>query len=250
MKKFVKFILRSRETGDEIQIAAASLSDAFECVSGGEDRWRYTGETHSEAYPHADLLEGIAASLPGTWEANPVSASHFECGYRLQQANGLQLYLSPPNYNHKNKFQIGLSWNYVDNTGATIISRTTCETINVGETKTAAQIAADIVRRLLPNAQREHGAAVARLDVINKAHNAQSEAYAALCSLTGDDGRLAQHFSTKLPHGLGSLTVSYGGRVSFDLNSMTAERAVDFVKLLQQFEGFIFVPSTEPTFTA
>lgn len=107
------------------------------------------------------LAPAIAAALPGQWVARPVSEDYHDSNFYLIRADGLTLFLAHSRGNWAPKGKLRVSHNRPRNggqyvelyAGAPHYGKIESPDMNVAETKSAAQIAADIVRRLLPEAE-------------------------------------------------------------------------------------------------
>lgn len=145
----------------EIASCAETPEKALAHCSGGDEQWAYV-RTEELPYVHAERAHAIADALPGDWEAKPQSEEHPESGWYLQRADGLRLFLSPPGCHNRTAFGVSLSGRSRKN-GPQYVEvyddkgqRVCHPSINVGATKEPAQMAKDIDRRLLADAERVH----------------------------------------------------------------------------------------------
>lgn len=130
------------------------------------------------------------ASRPG--RRRPASVEHASCGWYLERADGLRLFLSGPNYEHRDAFKFLLSAptrkkgrSYVDVYDPQTRNRIPHPSIKVGAGKDPAQMAKDIGRRLLPEAERVHGLVVATLAKEEDAEAGRLKTLEALCAELG-----------------------------------------------------------------
>jgi hypothetical protein len=216
----------------------------------------------------AALLPFIAAMLPGEWNAyrDPHAENNFsgEGRAELVRTDGLTLYAVTGGYSHKGKIHVahsrprsdavgGGGWVeiYEDRPnpyGGTCSEKLAVPSINCADTKTAEQIAADITRRLLPEAEKQERMTREKIAMYEKANNLQLDTLKALCAAIGlsniplDHSRGGPRFSgvnlNSKPGTFGS-DKGYGdadvhaGKVDFKLSSIPTAKAVALVEWLR-----------------
>ncbi len=172
------------------------------------------------------------------WVAKPAYSDRPDDAQSLIRADGLTLHLSGPSYSHKDKVEVRLNRPrnkkgeyvtlYAEKGGGTISDPSIC----MGVTKTGDEMAKDIVRRLLPDAETVFALVKARIDIEDRAaanHLALIRSIASTLGETvekGHNGEPRTHFyvsSTASPHAslnqtLASIEVRYGGAVHFELD--------------------------------
>lgn len=222
----------------EIVSHGKTLKAAIANCSGGSDTWRHV-RTEKRSYTHAALMNDIAAALPGTWTAEPNSYEHADCNWHVVRDDGLKLYVSMPSWSHRGKLEISLSipsrnGRYVDvYEGGT---RLATPKIGVSEEKSVEQIVKDIIRRLLPDAEKHYKAILARIAEYDASEAAQLDTYRQLCAVlrveprqqTPGDPRTSAYF------GHGSFEVNAGGTASFKTHSVSPEKAIKIAEALQR----------------
>lgn len=189
------------------------------------------GYEHSRSeqipYKHAERAQEIAAVFPGKWTAIPQSKEYADCGWTLQRADGLALYMNGPSYNHRNSYRFGVSAPRHD--GSYVCVDEKANSINCGETKTAEQMAKDISRRLIPDAELVYAATVAKIGRMKESANAQVESLLALRKAFGmtppEKDRHTGRFWTNLSFNGGSAEIHDGGNVTFKLYSIEPAKA-------------------------
>lgn len=198
--------------------------------------------TRSEELPynHTDIALAIADALSGEWEASPQSNEYAQCGWELRRDDGLTIYLSGPSYDHKTQFRFGLSaprhnGHYVEAYDGN--ERLNHPVIGCGIAKTPEQMARDIERRLLPDAERVNGLVLARIASMIASENAQSASWKAVHKALGKlaaDDPARRNFNGYFDGG--SFEVHSGGSVTFKLYSLDADKAT---KLATAFRAII-----------
>ncbi len=148
--------------------------NAFDPGSGYE----YVG-TEEVAYLYIELAEMIAQALTAKWIAYPQSDEHANCNWNLQRYDGVTLYLTGPRYGGMDKFHFGASLprdngSYVeprDEQG----NKISVPEIGCSVKKSPEQMAKEIERRLLPQAELAHDAVLKQI-----AHNNSNRAAQAV----------------------------------------------------------------------
>ncbi len=148
------------------------------------------------------LANQVAAALPGSWKVAFQSPEYvgqiISCG-PLVRSDGLELYFRGGSYGQKGKLDIShvrpRSPNraYVDLYEGN--SRVASPEIGVSETKTGEQIAADIVRRLLPEAERVNALALAQIERENDAASRKLALLESVSRAAGLDSAPKMHNS-------------------------------------------------------
>lgn len=202
------------------------------------DRLRYVS-SEEIPYKHSAMAVALAELLPGDWSVIPQSDEYVDCNWDLKRADGLKLYLSAPCYGHKEKWTIGLSTprhegRYVEAYEKN--QRVSLQSIGIGVSKTVQQMASDIVRRFLSEAERVHLLYVATIERVKEAKNAQQSSMEAVCkALKIEVPRPGQSGSERLTGWFngGTFEVFPGGNVSFSLSSVSPEKAAEIAFALR-----------------
>lgn len=203
---------------------------------GNPDNWNYES-TEEIQYEHAPVAVALAELLPGHWEAIPQSDEYPNCNWNLRRSDGLTLFLSGPCYNHKTAYKVGLSTprhkgSYVEAYDGN--QRVASPTIGIGADKAIEKKAADIVRRLLTEAERVNALVVARIAEMEANEDAQQSSYKAICAAFG--------ITPNDPHGSdrpagsfdgGGFEVQYGGKISFSLYSVEPAKAIQLAQAIK-----------------
>lgn len=190
-------------------------------------------------YTHSTMAIALAELLPGDWEAIPQSNEYADCNWELKRADGLTLYISHPCYSHKDKWMVGLSTPRHEGRSIDAYDnnqRVTCQSIGIGVSKTVKQMASDIVRRLLSEAERVNAIFVATIERMKEAKNAQQSSMEAVCAALGIEvPRPGQSGSERLTGWFsgGTFEVFPGGNVSFSLSSVAPEKAAEIAFALR-----------------
>jgi len=191
----------------------------------------------------------VANFLPGQWVFTPTV---YENGISsdsadLTRTDGLTFHLSINHYLSKGKMAISLNpprhkgqfvslWNDAPATGQTVVP-----SIKVSETKTCEQIAADIARRLLPDAET-YFARVSKLIAGYETHeNGKEATMKEVCALAGvavptDHYSKATRFNVSIGDfgalGYGEIKVESADSISLELRSMSKEHALKVLAML------------------
>jgi hypothetical protein len=143
----------------------------------------------------AALAAEIAAALPGTWNARPVhpDATERNGNQYLTRSDGLQLFLAGSSGGWAAKGRVRVQFNRPRNAGNYV--RLYSESPNYGgvkdpeitaaETKAPAIIAADIARRLLPEAETVFAMANAQIERDTNAANAHEKTAGEIAAACG-----------------------------------------------------------------
>jgi hypothetical protein len=140
----------------------------------------------SAAYTHAVFYDEVCALLPGEWEARALYEDRWDTPARLVRADGLTVILMPFSYSRPGE---GVA-SYLpprDAKGAPVKSAP--KAIRFSMSKGAARIAADIARRLLPEAELAHLEALAEVSRTNAFYNTCAEIERAVQTLHHPDLR-------------------------------------------------------------
>jgi len=127
--------------------------------------------TEPVTYTHAQRAADVAAALPGAWAIEAAHADDPASPFYLVRADGLRLFVRfTEGWGSKGKGSASYArlrgpkgerlHLYAPNGGGEVMD----PSINFALTKTAEQVAADIARRLLPEAHEVHALAVRALD--------------------------------------------------------------------------------------
>lgn len=219
-----------RSYGDTPEIAKShiSRSELFTLVSSEEIPYKY-----------ADLAHAIAAALPGKWQASPISEEYADCSWQITRDDGLEIWTAGPCYNHKNAFRFAASLprhegRYVEAYEPNSYTRIATPSIKCGEAKSAEQMAKDITRRLLEDAERVTNIVRERIAAMISEADKREASLVAMCKalnrpVPAMNERYPEYrYKQSLPDG--SFEVHSGGGVSFTFYSMDIEKAVKLAK--------------------
>ena len=184
------------------------------------------------------LAAAIAAALPGKWTAKPISEESTWSNFYLTRADGLQLFLAGSTGGWAAKGRVLIQHSRPRKNGQHVDlwenhAQIDSPEITAAETKSAEKIAADIVSRLLPEAERVNALALASIARDNAAENAQNDTARAIAAAIGaeiekgHDGKPRASFY----HRGVSLTVNGGESVRVEF-SATKAQALAFVAFI------------------
>lgn len=179
----------------------------------------------------SQIAPQIAAALPGAWTARPIhpeGGSNENC--YLIRADGLTLFFagSRGGWAAKGRFLLQHSRPRKDGKWVELWENhntVKAPEITVADTKTAEKIAADIVARLLPEAERVNALALASIARDNSAEAARIDTARAIAGAIGADvecGRDGSPRSSFYHRGV-SLTVNTGESVRVELTATRAQ---------------------------
>lgn len=188
MKNLVKVTAR-KSPSDSIVFYAYEGDDYAKDVSFGY----VIKSVESASYEHASLAQEVVAHLPGVWSIEPTDRRH-DCNFRLIRADGLRLWFSPiGRYDRPGKGYVSYDrlrdrkngWIYAyDADHKEILD----PSIKYALTKSPEQVAKEIARRLLPDAEALHAQVVERLAGANAFADACDTATATAKALRGTHG--------------------------------------------------------------
>ena len=193
--------------------------------------------TRSIPYVHAEFIAAIIAALPGKWDAEPISKEYPDCNWHLIREDGLRLFIARPGWRAKGKYTISASHDQHNGQFVTVYangSKLDSPSIGVSETKTPQQIAADIARRLIPDATAYFEAYKIQFAKWDEATNAQAKSYRTICKMFGLTPDESPRHGNR-PRGYftaGSFYVNAGGSVEFSLYSLEPDKAAKLAKCL------------------
>lgn len=227
--------------GEQTEICSCgeTVEKALKSCSGGADQWSYV-RTEEIPYKWGVLANDVAACLPGQWEAKPISEEYADCNFSLIRDDGLTLFMAGPGYSHKDAFQFSLSAPRKDGRYVEVYddkhNRIPCPSINVGGGKSAEQMAKDVGRRLLPDAERVAALVAAKIDAENDFTAKRVATLKALCAALGVEVPSDYHSKeTRFSGYADSLDfeVNSGDSVTIKLRSVPLAVALKAVKALK-----------------
>lgn len=183
----------------------------------------------------------IAAALPGEWAVKPYRYEHFTeetRGYIVRE-DGLTIYAVANEYGNRGKVAFrhsrptGKDGRFVELWEPGRIGSIDSPSINCTLTKTGEQMAADIARRLLPEAERIEPLARAKVAEYENAENAQAETLRLLSEATGDKNPHRSSVYFKGPNGNGSAEIRGGDCVCVEMRSLTRAQALALVEWIK-----------------
>lgn len=220
----------------EIASYAPTPAEALKQFSREGEGYSYT-RSEELPYEFTDRALAIAEALPGEWEASPQSDEHAQCNWELRRSDGLTLYLSGPSYDHRLQFRFGLS--APRHNGSYVMpynennDRVANPVIGCGKDKTPAQMAKDIERRLLADAERVNGYVLASIERSQSSEAAQMESWTAVHVALGKPAPDTKRGTSNGYFEGGSFEVHGGGSVTFKLYSVEADKAVRLASALR-----------------
>lgn len=225
----------SDDSGNQVASFGSSESEALSRCSNPE-KWQFVS-LEAIQYDHAPTAVALAELLPGQWEAIPQSDEYAACNWNLRRADGLTLFLAGPCYDHKTAYKVGLSTprhkgSYVEAYDGN--QRVANPSIGIGAEKAIDKKAADIVRRLLAEAERVNALVVARIAEMEANEDAQQSSYKAICQAFGikpNDPRGSDRPAGSFDGG--GFEVQYGGKISFSLYSVAPEKALQLAQAIK-----------------
>lgn len=181
------------------------------------------------------------------WTARPVSEDRSEPNFYLTRADGLTLFLADSRGGWAAKGRLFIQHSRPRSNGKWVDLWENTNTVNgakwgsiaapeitVADSKTPEQIAADIVRRLLPEAERVDGLARAQITRESNAEAARDETAQAIAAAigaeaeTGHDGKPRASFH----HRGASVRVNGGDSVRVELSSVTKAQALALIAFM------------------
>lgn len=216
-----------------------------------------TSYTHLTAAQFSTLLATVAASLPGQWTVKEdVEGTH---GGNLIRADGLKLWVRAGSYNHKGKVYVRYvrpsdvdGRNGYSLYGAEVptqyggVTRPKLEdpSMECTDTKTGEQIARDIARRVLPDAEAVQSAALAHLAEWKAHREAKASLGEQITAVIkahrvnkpqSVDGDLTLDLADPIKgftNGYGTVRVNSSTSIDFDLKGITPARALRLAAFL------------------
>lgn len=239
--------------GEEIGTFGKSATDHDKVKNHLGYRWEETAvhsRTETLPYKYAPIVADIIAALPGDWDAEPVGDEYEDTGFTLIREDGLKLWFSGPGWSHKGKFHVSFSaprgidgrsiGDIYEGTGSGW-KQFRPESMNVSETKTGQQIAKDIVRRVLPSAEKAQALCLEKIAKESEAADAREVSLARICQVTGKplpekmerypEYRYSMHLQLQ-GSGYGSIKINAGGSVCIELRSLSPDHAEAVLKAL------------------
>ena len=175
------------------------------------------------------LAPSIAAALPGRWVAKAISEGGSWSNYYLTRADGLALFLAGHTGGWAAKGRVLIQHSRPRNNGKHVDlwengAQIDSPEITAAETKSAEKIAGDIAARLLPEAERINGLALASIARDNRGEAARIDTAKAVCAAIGEElnGHEGQARSSFYHRGV-SLTVNGGESVRVELSATRAQ---------------------------
>lgn len=200
-------------------------------------------------------LAAIAAALPGQWTAEPQESCANEWRGYLTRADGLRLFAVANDYSNRGK--VKFSHNRprypMGTSGGTYVTlygenggQVSTPSIRCTLTKTPEQMAADIARRLIADAERVDKLAREQIEQRNNHNRQQMETLRAISAAAGfsdiprdyhsNEARFSVNLNGPQPsdfsRGFGDANVN-ASTVDFKLSSIPAEKAVALVEWLR-----------------
>jgi hypothetical protein len=187
------------------------------------------------------LAAEIAAALPGSWTARPVhpDATERNGNQYVTRADGLQLFLAGSSGGWAAKGRVRVLFSRPRNAGSYVrlysaapnYGEVTDPEMTVAETKAPATIAADIARRLLPEAEKVFALAHAKIDAETNAANAHEKTAAEIAAACGREVEKDHHrggvrksfYLASAGHSVGSVDVRGGDSVRIEVDATKAQ---------------------------
>lgn len=176
------------------------------------------------------LVSAIAAALPGRWVAKAISEESTWSNFYLTREDGLALFIAGSQGGWAAKGRFFLQHARPRNSGKHVDlwenhSQIFSPEITVADTKTAEKITADIVARLLPEAERIDALARESIARDNAAQNAQNDTSRAIAAATGAEAERGHDGKSRASfyHRGVSLKVNTGESVRVELTATRAQ---------------------------
>jgi hypothetical protein len=182
------------------------------------DQWRYVS-TEEVPYVHEPAVKAISEALGPNWRTKPVSDERPDCNIWLVRDDGLTLYSSSPDrFGQKGMWTFGLVLpnDYYYNRVASV---------NIGATKTPAQIAAGIRNRLLPKAEAGFAKTNAEIEKERQRNNLRSETFAKLVEHLGAKATHQSLMDFRVHFPNGHAEVGFDGTIRVELASLQTDEA-------------------------
>lgn len=182
------------------------------------DQWQHVS-TEEVPYVHGPAMEAIAEALGTDWKAEPTSDEHPDCNFWLVREDGLKLYSNNPDrYGQKGRWTFGLvlPYGYHYNRIAPV---------NIGATKTPAQIATGIRNRLLPQAEAAFTKTQNQIEAEQKQVTAQKEVFDHLVEFLGRKATGSNANSRQIYFQGGRVEVMAGGRITLEFSGVSLQAA-------------------------
>ncbi len=234
-----------------MKVYAETAQEALESCSNPE-LWQVDSGPVTQELIHCPAIAAIMRHVPGEWEFESIKGMRIEFNSFIpnvvRKSDGMELCFSAPGRcNHKAKWEIRLSF---DCKLAPIYNekneKLATPSIKVSASKYPEKIAADIIRRLLPECEEFQAAYLAKKEREANFQHGQMNALKTICSALGVPiGMRHSSDETKfsgysIPTKDGSYSVGYGyfdvsgEKVDFKLHSLSLEKAEQIAKLLKE----------------
>lgn len=231
----------TNSAGNTVSVLADSTKDAVKQVSSD-----YT-PTKAEPveFVHGAKAQAVAdslAALTGTpWTIKPVNSDWLDTSFYLTRADGLKLFAGFGQYHKPGRATLAYSRPY--DTQRSIPSlyengnRVVDPSITVADTATPERVAAEVVRRLLPEAERVHALALVYLARERAAEDTRQASLTAVCGALGVPVPViapGKEATVNVPisggKGYGHIRIHYGGDVEISLQSIPLARALEALR--------------------
>lgn len=188
-KHYFEHIGETPEETYEVSSVADTPETAATKLSGSPSEWRYL-RTEEKPYLYGEVAYAVAQLLPGKWIATVTFPEYHNSAMHLtREADGLQLWLHADNGNGQRKYRISLAARMskgrvitpADHTGRCV----SCAVVGVSASKTPEQIAKDITRRLLSEAEDVDKCALATIARQNDARSKMLDTGRAISEALG-----------------------------------------------------------------
>lgn len=228
------------DTSHEIKVAAQTEQEAFERISGGQSDWTISRTEQAEYVGYPKAL-AVCRALGSNWTPKPMSDEYADCNFYLVRDDGLEISMNRPNYDHKKAYSFWFSRPRYNGEYIEIYReghRINPPSINCGESKTPEQMAKDITRRLLPEAETQFAEVNSRIAARIACDNKQLASLKTVCAALGC--AVPNDYYSKKPRFNGhesgiSFEVRYDGSVTLSFSiEASAEKIAAIAKLVNE----------------
>jgi len=231
-----------------MKVYAETAQEAIDSCSNPE-KWKVEGEPVKCELIHCPAIAEIMRHVPGEWEFESIKGRRIEFNTYvpgvIRKSDGMELYFnSPDRYGNKGKWEISLCFDYklapIYNDK---MEKLATPSIKASASKTPEKIAADIIRRLIPECEVFQAAYLAKKERQNNFEASQMNTLKTISSALGVPIR-TRHSSVEtqfsgysIPTKGGSYASGYGyfdisgAKVDFKLHSLSLEKAERIAKL-------------------
>lgn len=226
--------------GEELASFGPSIERAKGNIYGDGEAFEFV-RTEEEPYKHSETAAAIAAHLGEDWSVEPLSDEYLDCNFYLQRADGLALFLEVPgHWSTKDKWAARAclprhKGDYIEPRNEN--GKIAILEAKISASKTPEQIAKDITRRVLPNAEEVTKACLATIAKYTEAENKREASLKTFCealgmkySAPGENEKLRDSRYNRIYFPGGHAEISYNGGVELHFERMPVTEAIRLAK--------------------